>query len=46
MYVSLNILILAQVFVSRGGQNGLCYEHTTAEAVILMNITNHVLHVA
>ena len=35
---------IIQVFVSSDGSNGISYEHTTAEAVSLMNTSDHVLH--
>ncbi len=33
-----------QVFVCGNGDNGMTYEHSPAEAVALMTVTNHVIH--
>ena len=35
-----------QVFVCRNGDNGMTYEHSPAEAVALMRVTDHALHCA
>ena len=35
-----------QVFVCRNGDNGMTYEHSPAEAVALMTVTDHALHCA
>ncbi len=33
-----------QVFVTESGESGVSYEHSPAEAVAVMNMSNHVLH--
>ena len=40
------ILYTIQVFVCRNGDNGMTYEHSPAEAVALMKVTDHALHCA
>ena len=35
-----------QVFVCRNGDNGMTYEHSPAEAVALMTVTDHALRCA
>jgi carnitine O-acetyltransferase len=35
-----------QIFVCRNGDNGMTYEHSPAEAVALMTVTNHVIYCA